>query len=62
MMDQPLRKAVGRPNVTGRIVQWAVKLSQFDVDYKPRTAIKAQALADFVAEFTIPDQDLKSDY
>ena len=57
IMDQPLRKAVGRPDVTGRIVQWAVKLSQFDVDYKPRTAIKAQALADFVAEFTIVDQD-----
>ncbi|XP_050278024.1 uncharacterized protein LOC126719526 [Quercus robur] len=29
---------------------------------RPRTIIKAQALADFVAEFTIPDQDLKSDY
>ncbi|XP_074346143.1 uncharacterized protein LOC141684905 [Apium graveolens] len=28
-----------------------VELGQFDVDYKPRTAIKGQALADFLLEF-----------
>ena len=44
------------------MVQWAVELSQFDVDYRPRTAIKAQALVDIVAEFTIAEQDPKSDY
>ena len=38
----------------GRMVQWAIELSQFDVEYRPRTAIKAQALADFIAEFTTP--------
>ena len=37
------------------MVQWAIKLSQFDVEYRPRTAIKAQALADFIAEFTTPE-------
>ena len=34
------------------MVQWAIELSQFDIEYHPRTAIKAQALADFIAEFT----------
>ena len=34
------------------MVQWAIELSQFDVEYRPRTAIKAQALADFITEFT----------
>ena len=34
------------------MVQWAIELSQFDVEYHPRTVIKAQALADFIAEFT----------
>ena len=62
MIDQPLRKAMGRPDVAGRMVQRAVELSQFNVDYRPRMAIKAQALADFVAEFTIADQDLESNY
>ena len=37
------------------MVQWAVDLSQFDIEYRPRTAIKAQALADFIAEFTTPE-------
>ena len=62
MTDQPLQKAMGRPDAEGRIVQWAMELSQFDVDYRPRTVIKVQALADFVAEFTMADQDPKSDY
>ncbi|XP_075665563.1 uncharacterized protein LOC142635258 [Castanea sativa] len=53
---------MGRPDVAGRMVQWAVELSQFDIDYRPRTAIKAQELADFVAEFTMTDQDLESNY
>ena len=44
------------------MVQWAIELSQFDIEYKPRTAIKAQALVDFVAEFTITNPDLKAEY
>ena len=39
------------------MVQWAIELSQFDVEYRPRTAIKAQALADFIAEFTAPEHE-----
>jgi hypothetical protein len=33
-------------------MKWAIELSQYDLIYRPKTAIKAQALADFVAEFT----------
>ncbi|CAL2247756.1 unnamed protein product [Prunus armeniaca] len=33
-------------------MKWAVKLSQYDPLYRPKTVIKSQALADFVAEFT----------
>ncbi|CAL9019260.1 unnamed protein product [Prunus brigantina] len=33
-------------------MRWAIELSQYDLLYRPKTAIKAQALADFVAEFT----------
>ena len=39
------------------MVQWATKLSQFDIEYHPRTAVKAQALADFIAEFTLLDKE-----
>ena len=39
------------------MVQWAIELSQFDIEYLPKTAIKAQALGDFIAKFTFPDKD-----
>ena len=36
----------------GRLIQWAIELSKFAVRYQPRSTIKAQVLADFIAEFT----------
>ena len=33
-------------------MKWALDLSEFDIRYKPKTAIKGQVLADFVMEFT----------
>ena len=43
--------------VAGRMVQWAIELSQFDIEYHPKTVIKAPTLADFIAEFTTPDDE-----
>ena len=57
MMDQPIRKSMNKLEAAGRMVQWAIELSQFNIGYHPRIAIKAQALADFIAEFTLPDED-----
>ncbi|XP_072073939.1 uncharacterized protein [Arachis hypogaea] len=31
---------------------WAIELSQYDLQYEPRQAIKAQAMADFLVEVT----------
>ena len=33
-------------------MEWAIDLSEFDIRYKPKTAITGQVLADFVMEFT----------
>ena len=41
MTDQPIRKSMNRPEAAGRMVQWAIELSQFDIEYHPRTTIKA---------------------
>ena len=57
MTDQPIKKSMNKPEAAGRMVQWAIKLSQFDIEYHPRTAIKAQVLADFIAKFTFSDED-----
>ena len=40
MMDQPIRKSMNKPEAAGRMVQWAIELCQFDIEYHPRTAIR----------------------
>ncbi|KAK0601486.1 hypothetical protein LWI29_024751 [Acer saccharum] len=50
----PLKLILQKPEVSGRLTKWVIELSEFNVEYLPRTAIKAQAVADFVAEFTEP--------
>ena len=52
MTDYPLKKAMNKLEAVGRLIQWAVKLSKPDIKYQSRNAIKAQALADFIAKFT----------
>ncbi|KAK3001324.1 hypothetical protein RJ639_020384 [Escallonia herrerae] len=55
LTDQPLEKVLKNPDVPGRLMNWSVELGEFDIKYKLRTAIKAQALSNFVVECTIPD-------
>uniref|UniRef100_A0A2N9FWX9 Uncharacterized protein n=1 Tax=Fagus sylvatica TaxID=28930 RepID=A0A2N9FWX9_FAGSY len=57
LTNHPLRKAMNKPDAAGRLIQWAVELSEFDIEYHPRQAIKAQALADFIAEFTVIEDE-----
>jgi hypothetical protein len=35
-----------------KIAKWVIELSMYEIIYKPRIAIKAQVLSDFVAEWT----------
>ena len=52
LIDQPLKKAISSPEAARRMALWAIELSEFDVQYHPRTAIKGQIVADFIAEYT----------
>jgi ribonuclease HI len=38
-------------DATGRVSKWAVELGALSIDFKPHTAIKSQALVDFMAEW-----------
>ena len=58
MTDHPFKKAMNKLEVAGRLIQWAIELGEFNIRYQPRNAIKAQALADFIAEFTPSHNDL----
>ncbi|GFS45972.1 hypothetical protein Acr_00g0099270 [Actinidia rufa] len=55
LTDQPLKHILQRPNTSGRLLKWSIELSEFHIEYKPRTAIKAEALADFIVESTHED-------
>ena len=59
MTDHLLKKVMNKLEAAGRLIQWAIELSEFDIKYLPRHAIKAQALADFIAEFTPSHNDLE---
>ncbi|XP_052205170.1 uncharacterized protein LOC127809995 [Diospyros lotus] len=52
----PLKQILQKLDTSGHLLKWAIELAQFDLEYRPRTAIKGQALADFIAEFTGPAQ------
>lgn len=41
-----------KPELSRRMVKLAVELSEHNISYKHRSAVKAQALADFIADFT----------
>ena len=57
LTDRPLRRAMSNLDAVGRLALWAIELSEFDIQYRPRTTIKGQVVADFIVEFT---QDRKS--
>jgi hypothetical protein len=49
--DCPLGDILRNQDATGRISKWAVELGALNIDFKTRTAIKSQALVDFMAEW-----------
>ena len=53
LTDHPLKKAMNKLEAIGRLIQLVIELSEFNIRYQPRSAIKAQVLADFIAEFTL---------
>jgi hypothetical protein len=44
-------KILNSREATRKIAKWAIELSMYDIVYKPRTTIKAQALSDFMVEW-----------
>ena len=48
----PMKQMLYKPETSGRLMKWAIEMSEFDIRYKPKTAIKGQILANLVMEFT----------
>lgn len=56
--NQPLRRILHKPDMTGRLASWIIELSQFNLEYTPRTSMRSQALSDFIVEcnFEAPEE------
>ena len=50
--EYPMKQVLHKLETSERLMKWALELSDFDIRYKPKTAIKGQVLADFIMEFT----------
>ncbi|KAL0454694.1 UNVERIFIED_CONTAM: hypothetical protein Slati_0808600, partial [Sesamum latifolium] len=59
LTKKPLRDILQR-GMSNRMIKWSHELNEFDLEYQPRSAIKAQALADFLTEYD-PGEEKKKD-
>ena len=59
--DNPLKQVLQRPEASGRLLKWNIELSQFDLNFQPRRSIRGQVIADFIAEFTVPEEDIANE-
>ncbi|XP_016172929.1 uncharacterized protein LOC107615377 [Arachis ipaensis] len=50
--NQPLRQILTKPELAGHLTKWSIELSEFDIQFQPRSTLKAQILADFILELT----------
>ena len=40
LTNQPLRNVLHKSNISGRMLQWAIELSEYGIDYQPKLSMK----------------------
>ncbi|KAG7548086.1 Ribonuclease H domain [Arabidopsis suecica] len=59
LTTQPLRAILHSPSQSGRLVKWAIELSEYDIQFRTRTSLKSQVLADFLIELPLVSMEDK---
>ncbi|XP_073360482.1 uncharacterized protein [Aegilops tauschii subsp. strangulata] len=57
--DAPLSKILNNRDATGRVAKWEIELLPLDIKFEAKKAIKSQAIADFLAEWTEQQQPIQ---
>jgi hypothetical protein len=60
LTNYPLKVVLQSCRTIGRLGKWTAELSQHFIEFKKRTSIKSQVLADFLADWT-PSQSSRED-
>lgn len=55
MKSYPFYQVLCKPDASGRLMKWFVKLEKFEIRYQPRTMIKVKFVVDFIVEFIVVD-------
>ncbi|GKF42706.1 reverse transcriptase domain-containing protein, partial [Tanacetum coccineum] len=55
IIDKPISQLLNNREATGRLAKWGVELEAYGIKYAPRSAIKGQVLADFLADTMVED-------
>ena len=50
--SHPIKALLHQPLITGRIAQWLILFSQYDIGLRTPKAVKSQAIADLLAQFS----------
>ncbi|PKI63435.1 hypothetical protein CRG98_016102 [Punica granatum] len=51
----PLKCLLDSPSSMRNVAKWRCQLTEYGIEYVPRTSVKGQAIADYLAEFPIED-------
>ena len=57
-LSYPLNNIFKNPEAIGRIGKWATEINDFAIEFVGRNIIKSQALADFLADWTLDTHNI----
>ena len=57
LTEYPLQSLLKRSDFTSWIAKWGTWLGSFNIRYRPRSSVKGQVLADFVAKFSLRNEE-----
>ncbi|GJX44479.1 reverse transcriptase domain-containing protein [Tanacetum coccineum] len=56
--DKPISQILNNREATGRLAKWGIELESYGIKYAPRSAIKGQVLADFLADTMVEESSI----